>query len=187
MYTTILNFIVKTGKLGIWVILPLFLISNTGVAYELPVPTIENGDYRLATTGAFDTVLIGHIVFETEVDSVSGGKQIVRIELKLDHIESTTDHSMGFWLTKHAYGPDGLKGDYKVSAKTAGLSANAEGVFGFADIDVLGEQPFFTDYGLVRISELDDKLLHGDLNITLQSFEGKTIGVSGSFIATRSK
>lgn len=182
-----LHFIIKTGKIGFWVLLPLFLISNTGVAYELPAAPIENGDYRLAATGAFDKVLIGHIVFDKEVDSISGGKQLVKIELQLDHIEATTAHSMGFLLTKHADGSDDLKGNYEVSAKAGGFSANVEGVFGFADINALGEQPFFADYGSVQISSLNDKLLHGDLNITLRSFEGKTIDITGSFIATKSK
>lgn len=187
MYNVILHFIVKTGKLGLWVLVPLFLISNTGVAYELPVAPIENGDYRLSATGAFDKVLIGHIVFDKKVASISGGKQLVRIELKLDHSEATTDHSMGFLLAKHADDPDDLKGNYEVSARAAGLSANSEGAFGFADLNALGEQPFFADYGFVHISVSDNQLLHGDLNITLRNFEGKTIEISGSFIATRSR
>lgn len=187
MYNVILHFIKKIGKISLWILLPLFLISNTGVTSELPVAPIENGDYRLAVTGAFDKILIGHIVYNKQLDSERGGKQLVRIELKLEHIDATTDHSMGFWLAKHANGPDDLKGNYEVSAKAAGLSANIEGVFGFADINILGEQPFFADYGSVNISALDAKLLHGDLNITLRNFEGKTIEISGSFIATRSK
>lgn len=187
MYSRILHFIVKTGKLGLWVLVPLFLISNTGVAYELPLAPIENGEYRLSATGAFDKILTGHIVFDKKVDSVSGGKQLVRIELKLDHSETTIGHSMGFLLAKHADDPNDLKGNYEVSAKAARLSANSEGAFGYADINALGEQPFFADYGFVHISAIDDKLLHGDLNMTLGNFEGQTIEISGSFIATRSK
>lgn len=183
-----MQFIVRTGKIGFWVLLPLFLFSNMGVAYELPMdPAVINGNYRLRATGTFNNVLSGHIVFNEKVDSIAKGKRVTHLELKLDHAQNTSEHHMGFVISKELSGSGNLVGYYDVKAKVAGFSNNVDGVFGFADIDALGEQPFFTNNGTVHITDVVDGLLHGEVNIRLRNFEGKSIDLSGSFIATRSR
>jgi len=176
---------VKTGKIGFWILLPLFLFSNASIDHGQPVDkAIENGSYRLNTTGAIENVLTGHITFDEKVDTNSKGKQTTRLELKL---ENTAEHHMSFIISKELPVPGNLLGLHKVKTQAAGLLNNLDGVFGFADVSALGEQPFFTNNGSVQILEATDDLLRGKLDLRLQNFEGRSIELSGIFIATRSK
>ena len=69
MYNNSIQIIVKTGKLGLWVLLPLLLFSNTEVAYRSPMNAVmENGSYNLTTAGIFEKTLSGQIVFNEKVD-----------------------------------------------------------------------------------------------------------------------
>lgn len=183
-----MQFIVKTGKIGFWVLLPLFLFSNMGVAYELPIDsTVENGSYRLKTTGTLNNEFTGHVIFSEKVDSIAEGKRVIHLELKLDHGQNASGHRMGFVFSKQLSGSDKLMGYYEAKAQVAGFSNSDDGFFGFVDVDALGEQPFFTNNGTVHITDMTDGALHGEMNMELRNFEGKSIGLSGSFIATRSK
>lgn len=180
-----LHFIVKTGKIGFWILLPILFISNTGIGYEAPRgPSIENGTYRLLMTGVSDEILTGHIVFN-EASGMNNGKQIVRIELKFEHSEESLGHNLGFVLSKHVSDTKELVGYHKVSTKAASFTNNIDGVFGFADIGTMGEQPFFTAAGKINITQITNDRLRGGMNITLQNFEGRSIDISGSFIALR--
>jgi len=187
-YAIMLQLIVKTGKIGFWVLLPLFLISNTNIAYEsTTVPLVENGNYLFKATGALDRVFSGEIFFSESIDSLTGNTYVTRFELKLDSVDDTIDHHMGFVLSKRVLDTAELLGNYKVNTKSVGISNEVEGVFGFADIKILGEQPFFAEDGRLRITDMADGFLHGNLKMTLRNFEGRSIDISGNFVAKKRK
>ena len=183
---TMLHPILKACKIGFWFFLPLVLISNTHYDSPLRLP-VENGEYLLKVSGSFDTVLTGHVFYTEDMVVVERGIRMARVGLELNHAKETVDHVMRFAITKHAKVPGDLVGVHQVSTKAAGIANNLDGIFGFADIDILGEQPFFTNYGTVAITHIENGLLHGNLNLTLRNIEGQKIFVSGSFIAADTK
>lgn len=188
MYTIMPQFLAKTSKVGLWMLLPLFLVSNSGLTYgPSTVSPVKDGSYFFKASGAYEGVLQGQIDFETDVKTLNDGMPVTRLEIRLGHAEEKAPHSMGFVITKRTTTAKDLVGQYKVNSTNAGFSNTLEGVFGFADLAILGEQPFFAHRGAINMTSVGNDILKGDLKLTLRNFEGRTINVSGSFIATKNE
>ena len=114
-------------------------------------------------------------------------KSVKRLELELNYDENSSQHHVGFVISKQLSDSGDLIGSYNVKAKGAGYTSLIDGVFGFADVPILGEQPFYAYNGAIEILDVKNDLVRGEIDVTLRNFEGQNIELSGGFIAARRK
>jgi len=60
------------------------------------------------------------------------------------------------------------KGKYGVAEDIEGFLNDFDGVFGFANVGSIGEEPFFAKKGSVVITQLTELGLRGNINITFK-------------------
>lgn len=180
------QFFIKTTKVGLLAVLPLFLISNYKVDVSLGNPDVLEGKYTLNSKGVENTVLKGKVVFETSVKGTNIGIPFSTLVLKLENDGEACPHTMEFLISKQD-SPHGIAvGKYTVAQDIEGFIDSFDGIFGHANFKALGELPFFTEQGTITISDLHDSFLQGFLDITMYDPEGREITISGNFMAKRS-
>ena len=74
-------------------------------------------------------------------------------------------------------------GTYNISRYISGFMNNFDGVFGYANLNMLGERPFFTRKGQLVITEKNNELVSGTLDVFLEAVNGESLHLQGSFRA----
>lgn len=179
------RFFLKIAKIGLWVVVPTLFISGTKLDSQQSSVRLIDGDYTIEITGNLNNRLSGVVYFETAVETTSKGISFSTLKLKLDHKEPVLPHSMEFLISKENTSARLAAGTYKVSGNQDGFLNYFDGVFGFANINALGELPLFAKDGEVQIDYLDDTTVKGALNITMSNTIGKTVQIRGNFAATK--
>jgi hypothetical protein len=186
MNTVVKKFLTNMAKSGLLVLLPLLLISNRTTIDRPLVDFPDEGTYTLWATGGLNKELTGHIRFHTYNKVAIDGKPFSVLEFKMGCKEETQQHTMGIYISKKSIAKD-LIGKYKIGKNSDGLLSAFEGVFVYIDIGNLGETPFFAAGGEINIANSKDDKISGDINMSLTNFEGRTMRVSGSFVALASR
>lgn len=175
----------KISKLVLWVLVPTIFISGTKLDEEAVFATWVEEGYSIEISGDLNNNLNGIVDFETAIEKTSKGISFSTLILKLDNKDSVFPHSIEFLISLENTTDIIPVGTFKVSRDHDGFLNNFEGVFGFANINVLGELPLFAQSGEIRIDHLDDTSLKGTLSIHMGNTMGKSVQINGSFIATK--
>lgn len=180
-----LLFFSKFVKLNLWVFVSTLFISGTKLDHQQSFKTLVDGDYIMQITGNLNNNLSGVVDFETTTETTSKGISFSTLKLKLEHTGIVLPHSMEFLISREGTTTVLPAGTYKVSRKENGLLNYFDGVFGFANINALGEQPLFAESGEIHIDYLNNTTLKGTLSIFMSNSIGKSVRIKGSFIAKK--
>ncbi|MCK5441202.1 MAG: hypothetical protein KAJ23_04865 [Maribacter sp.] len=77
-----LYYALKSLKFGFWLLLPLFLVSNTGVDSKFWVSDSFEGSYDLQVTGAINERFLGSVHFETTLEYTNQEVPFSNLSLK---------------------------------------------------------------------------------------------------------
>lgn len=179
------QFFSKIAKIVLWVLVPTLFISGTKLDNELSLPALIDEDYTIQITGNLNNNLSGEVDFETAIEKTSKGISFSTLKLKLDNIESALPHSMEFLISKENTTDLLPSGTYEVSLKEEGFLNYFDGVFGFANINAMGELPLFAQSGEIQIDYLDKTTVKGSLSIQMSNTIGKAVQIKGNFIAIK--
>lgn len=180
------RFFIKIAKIGLWVFVPMILISGTELNYKtLEENRLFYGEYVLQVNGDLNEDLVGIINFETITKNTDNGVRFSAIKLILDNDNQNLNHSMQFIIANENLSGQISDGLYLVSTDFDGFLNYFDGVFGFANIETLGELPFFTKKGNIQIKYLGNNILSGTLQVRLKNANDELINLSGDFVATK--
>ncbi|MCJ7465246.1 MAG: hypothetical protein MUO53_00960 [Maribacter sp.] len=187
MINTIMNMpttVLKTFRTSYWVFLPFLLIANTDINQVSFVDTASKGGYLLHSKGVLNKEIKGDIRFEINQQKPFKGDDYST--LKLQFWNHHLDHNfMELQICLKGTTQEIKRGKYEVSQHIEGFSNYFDGVFAFANDDILGERPFFSEKGSVTISGVADGFLSGSIKVTMGDFHGNSFEVHGNFMAMR--
>ena len=175
------KFISKITKIGFWALTATFLLSGTKPDRQKSLVSGVTYDYSLEVSGSLNRSFSGVIVFETATETTSKGVPFSTLKLKFNSSESVFSHSLEFLIAKENTEKILDKGRYDVIRNQNGLLNYFDGVFGFANINVLGELPFFAKSGKIQINHLDKNMIAGSLDIRLNNAVDQSIHIKGNF------
>ena len=163
----------------------LLFVSSHGVTafpkeHRIPVA----GTYELRTSGGENLKLQGVVWFESMNEPGENGQTYSVLKLQLDGLDIHSPHSMGFFVARQLKKEPLGTGTYEFNKDIDGFLAHFEGVFGFASINALGEQPYFARKGKLTIEHMGKDVLSGTLAVTMENTRGETLSVGGEFNAT---
>lgn len=161
------------------------LISASSVDDKTAYADRIDGMYELRSTGNLNQNLNGVVNFETAIERTNEGIPFSTLRLKLGCEKGNSNHFIEFLISKENMDEYISKGSYQISKESDGLLHNFDGVFGFADIQELGELPFFANDGEISIDYGDEKRLQGTISIGLSNANGKSIKLNGNFVALK--
>jgi hypothetical protein len=177
------HLIIKTVKLTIWGLLPM-LFGMPGEDGHLYTTLSQNpGTYHLTAAGEKDILLEGDIFYETVQDFQEDGRTYSILKFQLAPVGNNATHTLGFYIAREK-GAMPL-GTYRMAEDIDGFLHRFDGVFAFADINVLGEQPFFAKTGKLTIDYSVPKALGGSLAVTMRNASGQTVAIRGDFMAVQ--
>ncbi len=183
----------KIVQISIYLALPLLCtsyipIGKLNVTTGIPEPgdNINDGGYTVKVFGDRNLDLKGTTEFETVVETLADGRHLSTLKLSLKNDKSEPSHTLGFLISKENDSGQLHPGSYKISKNIDGFLNNFDVVFGFANIEVLGELPFFAERGQIIVFEIGKDNLRGNLNIALRNANGNRLIVKGNFKAVRS-
>jgi len=179
------HLIIKTVKLTLWGLLPMFLGTTGEHHWIFTEGNRMSGTYRLRAAGERNLQLDGTIYYESIREVQADGESYAILKFHLAPPGMDASHSLGFYIAqrKEAGLPD--RGTYRIAEQIDCFLRRYNGVFAFANINALGEQPFFANGGKLSIDYVVPEAVGGSLAITMRNAKGKTIAVSGDFMATR--
>ena len=177
-----MKLLIRTTKNTFWLFLSMAFISNTAPIDKMLLVDnyVESGSYKLESADISAHNIEGCAVFKTTTHSYNANQKYSSTELILK--PSDKSHSIRLVFTKESKGRSNWIGSYKVSQETFGIYTK-EGVFGLIDINELGEMPFYTDNGIVKIIRTNESQIYGFIDFSLRNFDGKVMNISGHFIA----
>ena len=181
------HYILKSLKISFWILLPLLFISGTKGDQDIYVSNYFEGSYELQATGALEQQLCGVVYFENTLETNAQGIQCSTLSLKFISNESSDQHSMELLITKQNQSSPIKKGKYGVSEDIEGFLNDFDGVFGFANVRSIGEEPFFANTGKVVITQITELGLRGYMDVTLKCNKGNKIFINGSFSAAEKR
>lgn len=173
----------KHLKLGLWVILPLLLISFISRGLSNNYPDLESGTYQLNAIGAANTLLKGNIFFQQDEVISSKGRLLSTLKLNFEDNENSGELPIQFLISVDTDKQTISTGKYNISRYISGFMNNFDGVFGYANLSMLGEKPFFTRKGELVITEHSRDLVSGTLDVILEDVHGESLHLQGSFSA----
>ncbi len=179
--------ILKSLKISFWILLPLLFISGTKGNQDIYVSNYFEGNYELQATGALEQQLCGIVYFENIFKTNNQGIPFSTLSLKFIDNVSSDQHMMELLITKQNQSSPIKKGKYGVAEDIEGFLNDFDGVFGFANVRSIGEEPFFTRKGKVVITQITELGLRGNINVTFKCNKGTKIFINGSFSATKKR
>jgi len=181
------QYILKSLKSSFWILLPLLFISGTEHSQDSYVSNYSEGSYELQVSGALEQQLCGVVYFENTLETNNQGIPFVTLSLIFIENESLVQQNMELLISKQNQSVPIKKGKYGVAEDIEGFLNDFDGVFGFANLRSIREEPFFAKEGKVVISKISELGLKGYLDITLKCNKGTKIFINGSFSATRER
>lgn len=167
-------------KFALWGLL-LLAFGSHGEPVSPGIKTPLPGAYSLNANGARQLTLSGRISFARGEEVSNARNTVFRLQLEGDNEE--TGHVLGFLISAGKEG-DGLRpGPYEINDHIDGFMSAFEGVFAFASIPALGEQPYFAREGKIVISRVGKDFVSGSLSVFMENAGGETLKVGGDFNA----
>ena len=181
------NLIAKTVKLGVCLVTLLIVVSGGVESPENKDIVLLEGRYVIKSSGDFNKELKGYINFETSKEKSANGKNFSTLKLYLKNEDKSPKHSLEFLISEQNRDKNIPVGSYSIVKDIDGFLNYFDGAFGFANIRDLGEAPLFARKGKITIYHFDENSLNGLLSVNLQSYGGKRVYLTGSFVATKRK
>lgn len=175
----------KTIKMAFWAIVPFFFISRGLGGNGFKEKVLLEGSYTLKTSGDFNKELAGIVDFETSIETSVNGSQFSTLKLNLKNKNRYPLHSLEFLISKQNKENRIPIGSYGIVHNIDGFLNCFDGAFGFANINDLGEAPFFAHKGKIIINKFSNNSMRGTISVSLKNLYGKRIYVTGSFIALK--
>lgn len=179
------HYFLKIFKIGLLVIVSTLFISGTKLDGQLSSSIPINDDYTLRISGNLNNYISGIVNFETAIETTSKGTSFSTLQLKLQDEESLLPHSIEFLISKENTKDILPVGTYKISKGQESFLNYFDGVFGFANINALGESPLFAKSGEIQIDYLDGNTVKGNLSVVMSNTAGRYVRIRGHFKATR--
>ncbi len=175
----------RTVKFTLWGLLLLFVSSHGVPSFADRHSVPKAGTYDLSVQGAETIHLQGSVDFVRESELRKNGQTYSVLKLNLAGKDPEGSHTLGFYIAL----PEGRRpigtGTYEFNRDIDGFLAHFEGVFGFASISALGEQPYFTRKGKLTIGHIGRDGLSGSLQVFMENARGESLTVGGDFNSTR--
>ena len=172
----------KTVKVAIWGLLVLFVSSNGIPGPDLDI-RLPEGTYELHTMSGREFSLKGNVNFDQKKEISNSGRTYSVIELEMTGMDEYMHHSLGFLMGRQGDHNPIRKGTYTFDRDIDGFLGQFEGVFGFANFQDYGEQPFFAKSGKLIIRYIDEVSLIGSLSVSMDNARGETVIIAGDFNA----
>lgn len=173
------QFFIKTTKFVVLGLLPFLLISNSGKEIGLV-------DLKYAKTYLAETALKEYLAYPSEVqyrtkfEKLNEGGFYNTLMLSFGGEKNSSQATIEFLISEKGKSKKLSKGIYPIS-EIDGFINNFDGVFGVANVNRLGEKPFFAKKGFIQINELNIKGVKGYMDVTLVNEVGTTIRVTDNF------
>lgn len=151
--------------------------------FEVKGKQLESGSYDLKVQGRETMKLLGTASYASVPAVSDKGRNTQKFQLRLVGENKKETHSITIYFTGLESSDPLKKGTYYITQNISGFLNNFEGVFGFADIHLYGELPFFAKRGTIQISNSDERNLEGRLDLELKNNAGEVVEVSGDFAA----
>ena len=175
------QFIIKSSKFFIIGLLPLLFISSIGSDQGSNTDFIENKSLRIFTGESWQE-LKGDMSFLSSAESFRDGRFLNSLKLRLNDTSGKIPNVVEFVLSKESKTDVLPVGNYRVN-HIDGFIGHFDGVFGVANINSLGERPFFATDGTIHITQIEKNGIEGNVNMVLSNGDGRIIKISGFFEA----
>lgn len=176
------HYMLKSLKIGFWFLIPLFFISNSDIE-PMAIANTDLGVFEVNANGAFQEFMNGKVTFETSKGSTGQGTPYSSISLNFKNGGRNQENVMGFLIKKQFRSKELAIGEYALSKHIKGFLNNFDGVFGYADIKALGEEPMFAEKGKLVITQIDADNIRGYLNVRFKDNSSNELFVKGNFHA----
>ncbi len=175
------QFLIRSSKLILLGFLPLLCISSINSDRGAEKDFVEEYGLRMVTE---DTIqeLEGTMSFEHAVENFKDGQYFNSLKLRLNCNSVEIPNNVEFTIAKENKISKLSIGHYKVNP-IDGFINHFDGIFGVANISSMGERPFFSADGTIRILKIEDNSVMGRMNMTLSNGDGSTIKIVGKFEA----
>ena len=171
--------LLRIGRMLFWTVVPMLFVSHNPVEQEALMQSFLDSGYRLKASGDLQKELKGDFNFETNVKTANDGTKFSTLVLRLEN--DRMDHAVEFLISQKNTNANEFEGTYEISESINGFLNPSNGVFGYADIEAMGELPFFAENGEVNIKKISEDVLTGTLSVTLKNARGAMINLKGSF------
>lgn len=188
MYGLLFQFFSNTTKVGFWLMLSAFFFSNSGVDHKLSPSSFLEDTYVSNNVGIADSIariLERSLVFESNTVVSKSGASFTSIELKPDYINPENTQLFEMVISKPTKEINTLIGRHEIAKSLNSLLSEFNGVFGFVNINDLDEKPYFTYRGFLNITEFNQQVISGSMNLSFKNTEGRMVYVSKKFEAQR--
>lgn len=173
------QFFIKTTKFVVLGLLPFLLISNSGK--EIGLVDLEYAKTYLAETALKEYVAYpSKIEYRTNHEKLDQGGFYNTLVLSFGEEKDGSHATMEFLISEKGASKKLSKGIYPIS-EIEGFINNFDGVFGVANVNRLGEKPFFAKKGFIQINELNLQGVSGYMDVTLVNEIGTTIRITDNF------
>jgi len=178
------HYILKSLKVGFWILAPLLFISNAEV---VPIELVDNtkGSYYFSAEGAIEEALQGKVFFRTSTESTNRGIAYSSLSLEFVNQEARDPHSIQIIISKHKQLQTFKTGKYHVTENIEGFLNRFEGIFGYVNMNALSEQPFFSNKGTVVVEQISKNDVRGNINVAFMNNNGERIRIKGDFHAVK--
>lgn len=146
---------------------------------------VDTGDYKLTTKGATQLELQGKVAFNQLEEISNDGKMLSVLKLNFREAGKSDGLPIQFLVSVKTDKDDIAEGKYAISRYISGFASEFNGVFGYVNLGILGEQPYFSRTGHLLITDKRDELVEGTLDVTLEDVQGHKLKLEGSFSALR--
>ncbi|MBQ4913568.1 hypothetical protein J8L85_03910 [Maribacter sp. MMG018] len=160
-------------------LLPFLLISNSGK--EIGLVDLEYDKTYLSESDLKAYVAYpSKVEYHTNHEKLNEGGFYNTLMLSFGDIKDSSKATMEFLISEKGESKELSKGIYPIN-EIEGFINNFDGVFGVANVNKLGEKPFFAKKGFIQINELNIKGVKGYMDVTLVNEIGMTIRVTDNF------
>ena len=170
-------------KLGLWVVLPFLLHSFISDGLSNNSPDIEAGTCHLKSRGVLNTELQGKATFIQDEVISDNGHLLATLRLDFRTGQGASESPIQFLISVDTDKKSISTGTYNISRYISGFIDNFDGVFGYANLSMLGETPFFTRKGQLVITDKSADAVAGTLDVVLEDVQGKALHLQGAFSA----
>tara|TARA_R110002012_G_scaffold263456_2_gene446381 strand:- start:21900 stop:22433 length:534 start_codon:yes stop_codon:yes gene_type:complete len=152
-----------------------YLPKESGLDYDLLSKQIN-------ISGSFNHEVLGDLSFSESKEVNTKGVHYVSLTLKL---ENASENKVAILISKENTHEPIHEGAYSISNDTFTSEHYSNGVFAYYNNMASNELPFFTEKGVVVITNRSNKLVEGYLNLDLRNVQDKKITISGKFRANK--
>lgn len=172
-------------KSGLWILLPLILLSFiSSTIADNPLP-VDEGRYVLSADALSPRELEGDVTFAEQEVVSSTGHLLNVLKIQFQESENDQGFNMEFMISLRSDSEPIGEGKYYLNRYISGFVSEFNGVFGYADLNEQGEEPYFSKSGHLRITNRSDHQVQGTMEVTLVDVDGNKLQLGGSFKALR--